>query len=115
MLSNDMHLNLGIPNIWYEADLKADEFHVAGVSIPGVPFIIAGHNDYFAWGITALYGDTQDIYVETLNNRDEYQTADGWRPIEHDRESIARPRRKECRRGCAPHRAWPDPQPHACQ
>ena len=30
MLSNDMHLNLGIPNIWYEADLKAGEFHVAG-------------------------------------------------------------------------------------
>ncbi len=88
LLSNDMHLNLGIPNLWYEADLKAGDFHVAGVAIPGVPFIIAGHNDQIAWGITALYGDTQDIYVETLNNRDEYKTADGWRPVEHDRETI---------------------------
>ena len=88
LLSNDMHLNLGIPNIWYEADLKAGDFHVAGVSIPGVPFIIAGHNDQIAWGITALYGDTQDIYVETLNSRDEYQAADGWHPVEHDHETI---------------------------
>lgn len=88
LLANDMHLNLGIPNIWYETDLKAGDFHVAGVIIPGVPFIVAGHNEHYAWGITALYGDTQDIYVETVNDRGEYQAPDGWHPLDHQEETI---------------------------
>ncbi|HVJ07967.1 MAG TPA: penicillin acylase family protein [Acidisarcina sp.] len=89
LLANDMHLDLGIPNIWYEADLRSGDFHAEGVALPGVPFIVAGHNDHYAWGITALYGDTQDIYVETLNNQDQYQAPDGWHPLEHHQERIA--------------------------
>jgi penicillin G amidase len=88
LLSNDMHLDLSIPNIWYEADLKGPNFHAAGVTLPGMPFVIAGHNDHIAWGITALYGDTQDLYVENLNGHGEYESADGWRPIEHAIEVI---------------------------
>ena len=89
MLSNDMHLPQQIPNIWYMGDLKAPGFHAAGVTIPGLPFIVAGHNEHIAWGFTALYGDTQDIYVEHINGQDQYQAPDGsWHPIEHDRETI---------------------------
>jgi penicillin amidase len=93
MLSNDMHLGHQMPDIWYECDLKAPGFHAAGVTVPGLPFITAGHNDHIAWGYTALYGDTQDIYVEQTNGQDQYldQTAGGsgvWHPIEHERETI---------------------------
>jgi penicillin G amidase len=89
MLSNDMHLEHQIPDIWYEVDLQAPGFHAAGVSVPGIPFVVAGHNEHIAWGFTALYGDTQDIYVERTNAQDEYLGADGaWHPIEHDRETI---------------------------
>ena len=88
MLSNDMHLPHGIPNIWYEADLKAGDFHVAGVTVPGIPYIIAGHNEHIAWGFTALYADMQDVYVEQVNAQDEYKAADGWHPVEHGRETI---------------------------
>lgn len=88
LLSNDMHLGLSIPNIWYEADLKAPTFHAAGVTLPGMPFVIAGHNDHIAWGFTALYGDTQDLYIENLNGHGEYEAADGWHPIEHSTEVI---------------------------
>ena len=88
MLSNDMHLAHGIPNIWYEGDLKAGDFHVAGVTVPGIPYIVAGHNGHVAWGFTALYGDMQDIYVEQVNAQDEYKAADGWHPVEHGRETI---------------------------
>jgi penicillin G amidase len=88
MLSNDMHLPHGIPNIWYEADLKSGDFHVAGVTIPGIPYIVEGHNDHIAWGFTALYSDMQDLYVEQVNAQDEYKAADGWHPIEHARETI---------------------------
>src|ERR1035438_10512836 len=45
MLSNDMHLGLAVPNIWFMADLSAPGFHAAGVTLPGMPFVIAGHNE----------------------------------------------------------------------
>ncbi len=89
MLSNDMHLEQQIPNIWYETDLEGPGLHAAGVTVPGLPLIVAGHNQHIAWGFTALYGDTQDIYVERTNGQDQYQGADGaWRPIEHEQETI---------------------------
>ncbi|HEX4007552.1 MAG TPA: penicillin acylase family protein [Acidobacteriaceae bacterium] len=89
MLSNDMHLEHQIPNIWYETDLEAPGFHAAGVTVPGIPFVVAGHNEHVAWGFTAMYGDTQDIYVEKVNAEGEYQGTDGgWHPIEHEQETI---------------------------
>ncbi len=50
LLSNDMHLSLTVPNIWYMADLRAPGFHAAGVTLPAFPFVIAGHNEHVAWG-----------------------------------------------------------------
>jgi penicillin amidase len=89
MLSNDMHLPHQIPDIWYEIDMEAPGFHAAGLSIPGLPFVVAGHNQHIAWGFTALYGDTQDVYVEKTNAQGEYLGADGaWHPMQHDMETI---------------------------
>ena len=88
LLSNDMHLGLNVPNIWYMADLRAPGFHAAGVSLPGVPFIIAGHNDHIAWGFTALYADVQDLYIENVqgNNYEGYDAQ--WRALTVDHEVI---------------------------
>ena len=97
MLSNDMHLSHGIPEIWYETELHAGSFHAAGVTVPGLPFITAGHNDHIAWGFTALYGDVQDVYIEQTRNYDgqgrgEYlATSNGaqtWQPFYHSQEHI---------------------------
>jgi penicillin amidase len=89
LLSNDMHLGLTVPGIWYMADLKAPGYHAAGVTLPGMPFVIAGHNDHVAWGFTALYADVQDLYVEMLDGKGNYQAADGaWKPLRVDREVI---------------------------
>jgi penicillin amidase len=89
LLSNDMHLPHQIPNIWYEAALKGPGLDVAGLTIPGLPFVVAGHNEHVAWGFTALYGDTQDLYVEPMNAQGEYQAPDGsWHPLERARETI---------------------------
>jgi len=88
LLSNDMHLSHNLPNTWYEVDLKSGGFHVAGVTVAGMPFVTAGRNNHIAWGYTALYGDTQDIYVEQLNSQREYQRPDGWHPFEHVKETI---------------------------
>ena len=98
MLSNDMHLALRAPGTWYEADLEAAQtaplasFHAAGVTLPGVPFIIAGHNDHVAWGFTNLGADIQDIYIEHMRNTPrgaQYETATGeWQPLKYAVETI---------------------------
>ncbi len=89
LLSNDMHLSLTEPNIWYMADLRAPGYHAAGVTLPGMPFVIAGHNEHVAWGFTALYGDVQDLYLETLDGKGNFKVADGnWKPLTVDRETI---------------------------
>jgi penicillin amidase len=88
LMSNDMHITHTIPNIWYEVDLKAPDFHVAGVSNPGAPFVTSGHNDHISWGFTSLYGDTQDLYIEKINPQGEYQSPNGWKPVDHLRETI---------------------------
>jgi len=36
---------------------------------------VAGHNDHVAWGYTALYADVQDVYVEKLDGKGNYQPA----------------------------------------
>jgi penicillin amidase len=85
LLSNDMHLALTEPNIWFMADLRAPGYHAAGVTLPGVPFVIAGHNEHVAWGFTALYADVQDLYVEKLDGKGNYQSPDGsWKPLAVD-------------------------------
>ncbi len=89
LLSNDMHLPLTEPNIWYMADLKAAGFHAAGVTLPGMPFVVAGHNERVAWGYTALFADVQDLYVEKLDGKGKYQSPDGsWKPLVVDHELI---------------------------
>ena len=69
ILANDMHLEYSVPGVWYMAHLKAPGFNVAGVSLPGTPGLIVGHNQRIAWGITNLQFDVQDLYVERMDDR----------------------------------------------
>ena len=88
LLSNDMHLSLTEPNIWYMADLRASGYHAAGVTLPGMPFVIAGHNQHVAWGFTALYGDVQDLYIENLQGNNYQANDSSWKPLAIDHEVI---------------------------
>ncbi len=88
LLSNDMHLPHRIPNTWYEVHLTAGDFDVAGVSLPGVPFVVVGHNRRIAWGFTNIGPAVTDFYVENVNDKGEYLTPDGWKPTEHRSEKI---------------------------
>ncbi len=69
LLSNDMHLAMSIPGIWYMTHLQAPGLDVAGVALPGAPGIIVGHNQRIAWGITNLGFDVQDLYLEKFDDR----------------------------------------------
>ena len=66
LLANDMHLGLTAPSVWYENHLVSDDFSVTGVTFPGIPGVIAGHNGHVAWGYTNGFPDVQDIYLERL-------------------------------------------------
>ncbi len=81
LLANDMHLELNIPPIWYEAHLTAPGWNVKGFSLPGTPGIVVGHNDRIAWGFTNNGADVLDLYIETFNpaNPDEYRVNGQWR------------------------------------
>jgi penicillin G amidase len=87
LLSNDMHLDHTIPDTWYEAQLTSGDFNVAGLTLPGVPFVIVGHNSKIAWGFTLLYADLQDVYVEQTDGK-VYKTPKGWQPFQTDHEVI---------------------------
>ncbi|MGB6745680.1 MAG: penicillin acylase family protein, partial [Terracidiphilus sp.] len=89
LLANDMHLDFSVPSVWYMADLRAPGFHAAGVTLPGFPMIIAGHNDHVAWGFTDLMADVQDLYVEKLDGKGNYLAPGmSWQPLSIDREVI---------------------------
>ena len=89
-LCNDMHLALGIPSLWYEVHLDGEKVKAAGVSLPGLPLVMVGHNDHIAWGITLAYTDCEDLFVEKMHPEvpGRYLFKDEWRDAETFSESI---------------------------
>lgn len=80
MLANDPHLSLETPSKWWFVDLKIDgDFHVTGATLPGIPGIVLGRNDYIMWGFTNTEIDYLDTYVETFNaNYTQYYYNGAW-------------------------------------
>jgi penicillin amidase len=74
VLSNDMHLSFGSPGIWMQMhQVIPGKLNVTGVVIPGQPFVVAGHNEKIAWGMTNLMVDDIDLFAEKLNPENENQ------------------------------------------
>jgi penicillin amidase len=89
LLANDPHLEISLPSIWYEIHLNSPDVNVMGVSLPGVPFVIIGHNEYIAWGTTNSAVDVQDLYVEKLDDSGDMYLDEGeWKPLFSKRENI---------------------------
>ncbi len=91
ILANDPHLPQTAPSIWYMTHLQvAGDLDVIGVTIPGAPGIILGHNQEIAWGATNLMADVQDLYIEEIHPQDRrlYRVNDSWQPIDEYQETI---------------------------
>jgi penicillin G amidase len=95
LLANDMHLHLRLPNAWYQARLIVDrsneeELDLAGVTLPGLPFLVAGSNGHVAWGYTNSYGDWTDLVVVEVDPQDSarYLTHEGSESFDLRRERI---------------------------
>jgi penicillin amidase len=126
LLSNDMHLNHQMPNLWFAAHLRvtasadgasnigsnsgtntgtnsnvngatnfgnnstssSTNFDVAGVTLPGVPFVIVGHNQRIGWGFTNVGPTVEDNFIEEFNAQGQYKTPAGWIAPSHRAETI---------------------------
>jgi len=79
LLANDPHLGLSAPAIWYFAHLDAPGMNVIGASLPGIPGIVLGRTDKFAWSFTNTGPDVQDLYIEQIDpkNPGMYRGPDG--------------------------------------
>jgi penicillin amidase len=86
IVANDMHLSLTVPNIWYRARMRvsgAAPLDLAGVTLPGTPFLIVGSNGHVAWGFTDGYIETGDAVLLELmpGDKTRYRTPAGPQPL----------------------------------
>lgn len=94
LLSNDMHLNLSVPNIWYRASLAWTDdrgpHQVTGATLPGTPSTIVGSNGHIAWGFTNTTADWSDrVLIDPVaGDSSRYLTPNGPRLFDVTRERI---------------------------
>jgi penicillin amidase len=83
LLANDTHLELSLPPQWYEVQLRFPGHTLGGMSVPGVPGVVAGRNDSIAWGMTNLMADDADYYIERLDSvtGTSFWSGSQWRPL----------------------------------
>jgi penicillin amidase len=89
LLAGDPHLGFNFPGLWYLARIDTPEGSLVGATVPGMPFLVIGHNDHVAWTFTSTGADTQDIFVEHVTpDGQHYETPDGPKPFTTRREVI---------------------------
>jgi penicillin amidase len=89
ILANDPHLAIEMPSAWWDVHIVSGPLNVAGVTIPGLPFVVIGHNARIGWGLTNAGSDVQDFFVEQLDPvRQHYRLGDEWAPLQVRRHEI---------------------------
>jgi len=90
ILSNDMHLQMSMPSIWYEVQMHTPDQNVYGVTLQGSPAVIVGFNDHIAWGLTNTGADVMDWYDITFRTeqKQEYLHDGEWLPVTERIETI---------------------------
>lgn len=83
MMADDPHLNQTLPSIWYQISASAPNYHFNGVSIPGLPIILIGHNRHIAWSLTNVQNQATLFYAEKTTSRHprDYFWNGAWRPF----------------------------------
>lgn len=64
MLAGDPHLPQTVPSIWYQAALSTPDLSVTGVTLPGLPGVLLGHNAHIAWSLTDVQNQATFFYAE---------------------------------------------------
>jgi penicillin amidase len=91
ILANDPHLGIGSFGPRHVAHLSAPGLDVIGGGSPGLPGIMQGHTDRFAFGRTNFHIDQLDLFVLELHPDDpeRYRHGDGWKSFRRIEAAIA--------------------------
>jgi penicillin amidase len=83
ILAADPHLTMSLPSLWFQLAARSPNYDVAGVTLPGVPAVLLGHNPQASWGITNSQHPTTLYYLEQTDaaHPDQYYWNDAWRPM----------------------------------
>ncbi|PZM80420.1 MAG: hypothetical protein DKT66_14250 [Candidatus Melainabacteria bacterium] len=83
LLANDKHALYTVPDRFYQISLKSPSTHLVGATIPGVPGIMTGRNQFISFGSANLKADTQDLILEEFSSQfpNKYRTAEGWQNV----------------------------------
>jgi penicillin G amidase len=93
ILANDPHLSPSMPGIWYQVGLHCREltdacpYDVSGFSFSGMPGVVVGHNRRIAWGVSTMYADVTDLYLERVEG-DTYEYKGERLPVKTRRETL---------------------------
>jgi penicillin amidase len=90
LLAGDPHLDAERPGVWYAAHLSsADGLDLAGLTLPGAPAILIGHNARAAWSVTMNQADDGDLFLERIDaTAGTYLHAGTWMPLVKTQETI---------------------------
>lgn len=92
LLSNDPHLGLSVPHVWYRTQVNytsdaGEPVSMNGVSFPGMPSVAIGSNGKVAWSMTNSAGDWAD-YILLDHDETHYQTPQGRQAFDRQTETI---------------------------
>ncbi|ROM71665.1 penicillin acylase family protein [Pseudomonas brassicacearum] len=78
LLASDSH------GLWVPVQIRAPKYQAAGVSVAGIPMILAGFNGKVAWSMTSVLGDNQDLFLEKIRRQGNglsYEVNGKWQPV----------------------------------
>jgi penicillin amidase len=90
MLAGDPHLPQTLPSVWFEVAMSAPGYDVTGVSVPGLPGVLLGHNRHIAWSLTDVQNQSTLFYVEktSASRPGQYFWRGQWRTMQRLRYTI---------------------------
>lgn len=80
LMAGDPHLHLTLPAIWFQLTEDSPGYHTSGVSIPGTPVVLIGHNQHISWSLTDAQNQQTFFYEEKEDSAhpDQYFWQGAW-------------------------------------
>jgi len=75
ILAGDPHLPHMLPSVVFQQHLRCPGLDVIGMTVPGVPYVMFGHNERVAWTVTAAMADVVDLYIEREDTENDGQVS----------------------------------------
>lgn len=75
----DFQSQATIPSQWYEVHIHLPERSIYGITMPGLPGLIAAYNGQTAWAISKTSVDQLDfVHLEVTPDHKQYKLGDSW-------------------------------------